>query len=381
MKLGCVCTAGAFCFSPAVLRAAQMLLAASFETLQCEGPVSTPDSSCYPHEHLMDAGEVDFQVQGYTFSKPFHLMVSYDWLILQGPVGSIFEGDPLVLRCQAWQDWPLTQVIFYRDGSALRPPAPNREFSIAFVQEADSGHYHCSAVFRSSGPGSPETASSVAIRVQELFPAPVLRATPSAEPQEGSPVTLSCQTKLPLHRSAARLLFSFYKDSRTLRSKGLSSEFQIPTASEAHSGSYWCEAATEDNQVWKQSRKLEIRVQGPSSSAASTTLNSAPQKAAAPETTTTESPRMTPPPPTPSSGDEGSSSPLRVPDPFLYHQMEVLLKQMRDVRVLLGHLVMEYANMTLLSRPGIAFRCPDQNLVIEREATRWINAAVPTGAN
>lgn len=75
-------------------------------------------------------------------------------------------------------------------------------------------------------------------------------------------MTLSCQTKLPLHRSAARLLFSFYKDGRTVRSKGLSSEFQIPTASEAHSGSYWCEAATEDNQVWKQSPKLEIRVQG-----------------------------------------------------------------------------------------------------------------------
>ena len=96
----------------------------------------------------------------------------------------------------------------------------------------------------------------------ELFRAPVLRATPSAEPQEGSPVTLSCQTKLPLQRSAVRLLFSFYKDSRTVRSRGPSSEFQIPTASEAHSGSYWCEAATEDNQVWKQSPKLEIRVQG-----------------------------------------------------------------------------------------------------------------------
>lgn len=96
----------------------------------------------------------------------------------------------------------------------------------------------------------------------ELFPTPLLRATPSAEPQEGGPVTLSCQTKLPLHRSTARLFFSFYKDGRTVRGRGLSSEFQIPRASEAHSGSYWCEAATEDNQVWKQSSKLEIRVQG-----------------------------------------------------------------------------------------------------------------------
>lgn len=93
------------------------------------------------------------------------LALAADWLVLQGPAAPIFEGDPLVLRCQAWQGWPLAQVTFYRDGSALGAPGPNREFSIAVVQEADSGHYHCSAIFRSPGPGSPETASSVAVMV------------------------------------------------------------------------------------------------------------------------------------------------------------------------------------------------------------------------
>lgn len=89
-----------------------------------------------------------------------------DWLILQGPAMPMFEGDPLVLRCQAWQDWPLTQVTFYRDGSALGPAGPGRELSIAALQEADSGHYHCSAMFGGPGPGSLETASPVAITVQ-----------------------------------------------------------------------------------------------------------------------------------------------------------------------------------------------------------------------
>uniref|UniRef100_A0A5F5PRH1 Fc receptor like A n=2 Tax=Equus TaxID=9789 RepID=A0A5F5PRH1_HORSE len=180
----------------------------------------------------------------------------------------------------------------------------------------------------------------------ELFPAPVLRATPSAKPKEGGPVTLSCQTKLPLQRSATRLLFSFYKDGKTVRSTGLSSEFQILKASEAHSGSYWCEAATEDKQVWKQSSKLEIRVQGPSSSAASPTLNSASQKSAAPETTPKEPPKPVPPLSTPSSEDPGFSPPLQVPDPHLYHQMGALLKQLQDMRALLGHLVMELRNLS-----------------------------------
>uniref|UniRef100_A0A667HWW9 Fc receptor like A n=1 Tax=Lynx canadensis TaxID=61383 RepID=A0A667HWW9_LYNCA len=256
MKLGSVCTAGAFHFSPTMLWAGPMLLAASFETLQCEGPVSTQDSSCDTEEDLTSPREVDFQFKGYTFSKPFHLIVSY-----------------------------------------------------------------------------------------ELFPTPLLRVAPSAEPQEGGPVTLSCQTKLPLHRSTARLFFSFYKDGRTVRGRGLSSEFQIPRASEAHSGSYWCEAATEDNQVWKQSSKLEIRVRGPSSSTAAPTLSPAPQKSTVPESTTTESPGPHPPLSTPSK-NPGFSSPLRVPDPHLNHQMGILLKQMQDMRALLGHLVMELRDLS-----------------------------------
>lgn len=35
-----------------------------------------------------------------------------------------------------------------------------------------------------------------------------------------------------------------------------------------------------------------------------------------------------------------------MPDPHLYHQMETLLKQMQDVRVLLGRLVMEVRDLS-----------------------------------
>ncbi|XP_007935990.2 Fc receptor-like A [Orycteropus afer afer] len=357
MKLDCILMAWAPYFLLAMFWAAPMLLAAgchaaaSLEILPCDGTpapgsVSTQDSSCHKDDDLIGPREDGFQVKGYTFSEPFHLIVSYDWLILQGPSRLVFEGDSLVLRCRAWQDWPLTEVTFYRDGSALGPPGPNKEFSIAVVQEADSGHYHCSGIFRSSGPGSPETASSVAIIVEELFPVPVLRAIPSTELQEGDPVTLSCQTQLSQQRSATRLLFSFYKDGRLLRHRGLSSEFQIPTASEEHTGSYWCEAATEDSQVWKESLQLEIRVQGLSRSAASPSLTSAPQKPTASETASMEPPEPLPPLSTPSSDDPCLSSPLEMPDPHLHHQMGILLKHMQDVRVLLGHLVMELRDLS-----------------------------------
>ncbi|XP_076794059.1 Fc receptor-like A isoform X1 [Arvicanthis niloticus] len=349
MKLSCVPIEWALYICPAVLLATQMLLAgchvaASLETLKCEGPISAEHSSCQAAAaedkgdeddgDMTHSSEAGFQFKGYTFSKPFHLIVSYDWLILQGPATSIFEGDTLVLHCRAWQDWPLTQVIFYREGSALGPPGPKREFSITAVQKSDSGHYHCSGIFRSPGPGSRETASPVAVTVQELFAAPILKASPSSEPQEGGSVTLSCQTKLSLQRSASRLLFSFYKDGRSLSIRGVSSELQIPKVSEEHSGSYWCEAATEDRHISKQSPQLEIRVE-------------ALQKPTASETPT-EAPGPLPSPPGPSSEQLRFSS----SDPHLRQQIHLLLKQMQDVRVLLGHLVMELRDLSVYLKPG-----------------------------
>lgn len=96
----------------------------------------------------------------------------------------------------------------------------------------------------------------------ELFPDPVLTASPSAEPRAGAAVTLSCRTQLRRERPAGRLLFAFYKGGGALRGWGLSSELQVRAASAAHSGSYWCEATTEDSRVWKRSPELEVRVQG-----------------------------------------------------------------------------------------------------------------------
>lgn len=51
--------------------------AARFETLQCERPVSTQDGICHIDEDLRGQREADFQLKGYTFSQPFHLIVSY----------------------------------------------------------------------------------------------------------------------------------------------------------------------------------------------------------------------------------------------------------------------------------------------------------------
>uniref|UniRef100_A0A2K5ENN3 Fc receptor like A n=1 Tax=Aotus nancymaae TaxID=37293 RepID=A0A2K5ENN3_AOTNA len=168
MKLGCVLMARALHLSLVAFWAAQTLLAASFKTLQCEGPVHTKESSCYTEDDLTNPREAGFQIEGYTFSEPFHLIVSY----------------------------------------------------------------------------------------------------------------------------------------------------------------------------------------GPLTSATPPTSNPAPQRSAAPGAAPVEPPGLLPPPPTPSSEDPGFSSPLGMPDPHLYHQIGLLLKHMQDVRVLLGHLVMELRELSGHQKPG-----------------------------
>ncbi|XP_051855117.1 Fc receptor-like A [Antechinus flavipes] len=300
---------------------------------------SGPKSEGYSYERF----------KGFAFSNPLHLVVSYDWLILQVPVQPVFEGDPLILHCLAWGEWPLSQVTFYRDSSALAPSGPDPVLSIDMVHAADSGHYHCSGIFKRPGPGA-KKAVPVFLRVQELFLPPTMTATPSTQPQEGSQMTLSCETKLSPQRSVSMLHFSFYKDGKMVRAKDRSSKYRIPGVQMGDSGSYWCEAATEDGHIRKQSPKLEIQVQNstsrrPARTTVPPTSDPGPEKSAPPKPAPPD-PRSPPPYSPPSSGSQSSdgscSNPsLKMQDPHLNYQMQILISDMQNVRTLLGHLVIE----------------------------------------
>lgn len=96
----------------------------------------------------------------------------------------------------------------------------------------------------------------------ELFPVPVLRASPSSPLLEGNPVTLSCETRVLPHSPPVQLYFSFYVANKTLLSRNTSSDYQILTAKREDSGPYWCEAATEDGNIIRHSPELELQVLG-----------------------------------------------------------------------------------------------------------------------
>ncbi|XP_077850209.1 high affinity immunoglobulin gamma Fc receptor I isoform X8 [Macaca mulatta] len=182
-------------------------------------------------------------------------LLLWDWLLLQVSSRVFTEGEPLALRCHAWKDKLVYNVLYYQNGKAFKFFYRNSQLTILKTNISHNGAYHCSGMGKHR-----YTSAGVSVTVKELFPAPVLNASVTSPLLEGNLVTLSCETKLLLQRPGLQLYFSFYMGSKTLRGRNTSSEYQILTARREDSGFYWCEATTEDGNVLKRSPELELQV-------------------------------------------------------------------------------------------------------------------------
>ncbi|XP_053511835.1 high affinity immunoglobulin gamma Fc receptor I isoform X2 [Artibeus jamaicensis] len=205
-----------------------------------------------------DIGEYRCQTGLLLPSDPIHLEVHRDWLLLQVSSRVVTEGKPLALRCHGWKNKLIYKILFYHNGKTFKFSPWNPEFTISKTSVSHNGIYHCSGLY-----GRPRfTSAGVNITVKELFPAPVLRASSSLPLLEGSPVNLSCETRLLPHSPLVQLYFSFYVANQTLASRTESSDYQIRAAGREDAGFYWCEATTEDGDVIKRSPELELQVLG-----------------------------------------------------------------------------------------------------------------------
>ncbi|XP_012979241.1 high affinity immunoglobulin gamma Fc receptor I [Mesocricetus auratus] len=223
--------------------------------------ISTPSYSI-TEATLKDSGEYRCQTGLSMPSDPVQLEIHRDWLLLQASDRVLTEGKPLTLRCHGWQSKMVYNVVFYRDGKYFHS-SQDSEVTILQTNLTHSGVYHCAGIGRHY---HRYTSAGMSVTVKELFATPVLTASLSSPFPEGSPVTLSCVTKLPPQSPGLQLYFSFYVGSETLEDRKTSAEYHIPSAKREDSGLYWCEAATEDGSVRKRSPELELRTPGPQSS-------------------------------------------------------------------------------------------------------------------
>ncbi|XP_039102178.1 high affinity immunoglobulin gamma Fc receptor I [Hyaena hyaena] len=244
-------------------------------TLSCEGPHLPGHSSTQwylngtafqtltPTYRIVaasvnDSGEYRCQMGLSVLSDPVQLEIHVDWVLLQVQSRVVTEGEPLTMRCRGWKNKLVYNVVFYQNDKAFKFSPQNSEFTILKTNLSHSGVYHCSVMGRQLyvSPGVP-------ITVQELFPAPVLKASLSLPILEGQLVNLSCETKLLLQRPGLQLYFSFYVGDTALMHRNASSGFQILSARTEDSGLYWCEAATGDGAVVRRSSEVELQVLGP----------------------------------------------------------------------------------------------------------------------
>ncbi|XP_006902810.1 PREDICTED: Fc receptor-like B [Elephantulus edwardii] len=221
------------------------------------------------------------QTRGAPVSDPIHLSVSNDWLILQVPYAAVFEGESLVMRCRGWYDKVVYKLHYYRDGQAVRYFHSSSNYTVPQARTSDSGRYQCSGTMRIPVESAPMFSAKVAVTVQELFPAPVLRVMGHVEARGATPggVVVRCVTRLHPHKRDTPLQFAFYKYSRVARRFDWGAEYTVPDPEVEELESYWCEAATATRSVRKRSPWLQLPGRGSAPDLGFTTAP-APQPAA-----------------------------------------------------------------------------------------------------
>ncbi|XP_073903880.1 Fc receptor-like protein 5 isoform X2 [Castor canadensis] len=206
---------------------------------------------------VRDSGKYRCQADNLLLSDPVPLEFSSASLILQAPF-AVFEGDSVILRCQARKKTEHFTVTFSKNNKVLTLLDQSLELHIQNASLKDNGEYRCTGYEKTYSRAS---SNAVTIQVQELFPRPVLRARPS-NPTNGGPITLTCETQLLSLKPNDQLKFCFFKSNGALES-GCSSnpELHIPAIWTENSGGYWCTAGTTTSHIWKKSLTSLIDVQ------------------------------------------------------------------------------------------------------------------------
>ncbi|XP_068851573.1 Fc receptor-like protein 2 [Aphelocoma coerulescens] len=235
-------------------------------TLTCQGSGTAGATTWYKDgqlwrqrgpDHLTVTKSGTYQCDRPGTGRSPTVSVLDDWLVLQVPARALLEGDTVTLRCRGWQDNPVTEVRFHRDGNDLGKSLWGPELSLSPLQLNNAGRYVCRGSLKYWSTLS-EVSAPVTVTVHELFPVPVLEGPP--EPTEGSPLNLSClSTPSPL-RPRAPLLHLFYWDGQLVGGPQASPQLLLPSVGVSHSGNYSCEVRSERGTVRKSSARLRVTV-------------------------------------------------------------------------------------------------------------------------
>uniref|UniRef100_A0A2I2YSK4 Fc fragment of IgG receptor Ia n=1 Tax=Gorilla gorilla gorilla TaxID=9595 RepID=A0A2I2YSK4_GORGO len=116
-----------------------------------------------------DSGEYRCQRGLSGRSDPIQLEIHRGWLLLQVSSRVFTEGEPLALRCHAWKDKLVYNVLYYQNGKAFKFFHWNSNLTILKTNISHNGTYHCSGMGKHR-----YTSAGISVTVKGLqLPTPV----------------------------------------------------------------------------------------------------------------------------------------------------------------------------------------------------------------
>ncbi|XP_041499391.1 low affinity immunoglobulin gamma Fc region receptor IV-like isoform X1 [Microtus oregoni] len=164
----------------------------------------------------------------------------------------VLKDDNVTLRCQATYSPEDNSTKWFHNGSLI--PHQHGTYVIRNATVNDSGEYKCqTALSTLSDPVNLE------VHIGWLL----LQTTQRPEFQEGDPIRLNCHSwkNKPVHK------VTYLQNGKGKKYFHWNSELYIPSATQNHSGSYFCRGLIGQNN--KSSEALRIIVRGPTSSSTS----------------------------------------------------------------------------------------------------------------
>ncbi|KAG8449914.1 hypothetical protein GDO86_016549, partial [Hymenochirus boettgeri] len=105
--------------------------------------IKSGQSISFKAASLKDSGNYQCQTNNGQRSEPINLEVIGDHIVLQAPP-SIYEGDPVPLRCHGSDVFNTGNIRFYKDKFVIKTSSKDPYFLIRNVDTNTTGTYRCS---------------------------------------------------------------------------------------------------------------------------------------------------------------------------------------------------------------------------------------------
>ncbi|XP_034092148.1 B-cell receptor CD22-like isoform X11 [Gymnodraco acuticeps] len=183
-----------------------------------------------------------------NYSSPLLYALKFP-VVSVSPSDEIMEGSSVTLTCSSDANPAANYTWYKKDGNQkLHPLTKERQLVFSSIQVSDSGEYNCTA----ENELGKRTSDMISVDVKYSPKPPSVSASPSAEIEEGSSVTLTCSSDA---NPAAD--YTWYKENQTLF-QGAEGSYHVTSISSEDSGIYYCKSRNQFGEINSTSLFVDV---------------------------------------------------------------------------------------------------------------------------